>query len=155
MESLLTEMGIDCVTYKDERQGSYWFPYTQLLCERNIYLELHQHEIEQGEVKEFEYETSISVYALQGTAVFNCTLFFDERPLVAPSILLGIIERTIKLIEHTPNERLLSILSQLSISAVSSQSIFGFNQLDNQNEVVHSKISLIQSLIAIRHAARN
>ena len=155
MESLLADIVIDCVTYKDALGGSYYFAYTSKLCERDIYLELHEHEIEQGEVGEFEYETSISVYALLGTAVFNCTLFFEDRPLVAPSILISIIERTVKLIEHAPDEKLLSILSQLSVSAVSSQNIYGFNQLDNQNEVVRSKIRLIQSLIATRQARRN
>lgn len=155
MESLLTNSGIDSVTHHDKEGGQYYFAFTKNLLQRHIYVEYYQYENEEGDPAEFEYESSVNLYALQGTATLNCTLFFDDRPLVAPQIILGVIDGAIKMIERTQDNELLAVLRQLSISALSSENIYGFEQLDNQDQVVREKIKLIDSLIEGRQARRN
>lgn len=154
MEGLLATFGIDAVSLSKDESTAYHYVYSDRMIERNIFIEICEKEIEVGSPENYEYDTSVTVISLNDSAL-SFTLFFDERPLVAPLAIVGIVRDAKCIIEMDNLAVVFPILKQASIGVVTSGKDFVLYQVEDLENRIREKIDTIHQLIAEKNAQRN
>ena len=155
MENLLAIYGLQTVSFVDEQGCNYWFVYSDKMIQDNIFIEFYEKEIEVDQPEQFAYETSVSVFSATPTSAFHFMLLFDDRPLVAPLIILAVIRDAMDLIEKSNRQNVFSLLKQASVGAISSARQFGFFDLEDRDAYIRERVAMIHRLILQGRARQN